>query len=94
MRNFLEFLSEELGEESTTSPSSSHPHIEEDDTLNDEDGEKFARALKAQYLGNNSGFYWFNDNLTDSSYIAKDFQHALYKRNLLWKKFGHPTPNN
>jgi hypothetical protein len=80
--DFMDFLKEELGNKVLSSSSI------------DIEGSKIAKALDARYLGFKHDFYWFNDNRTDSSYIAKDLQSALQKRNDLWKNFGiHPQNN-
>jgi len=90
-QTFKEYVLMELGGTSTISPSSSIEDFEKDNGLNDNDGEKFARALKARYLGHRYNLYWFDDLKTGSAYVAKDFQSALQKREDLWNRFKHPA---
>jgi hypothetical protein len=84
--SFSDYLLEVLGGTSTISPSTT--------SMSEIEGKRIARDLGAKFLGISDGLLWLNDNRTDSSYVAKDFQTALQKRSELWKKFGYTAPNN
>ena len=90
MSDFNDYLMEVLGGMKIIPPRSSidvTPEI-------DQEGKRIARTLNARYMGFNYNLFWLNDNKTDSSYVAKSFEDAIIKRDILWKRFNVLPQNN